>query len=49
MAAQTYCETTFHYHDGVTGVAVASTVLGMRHVRRVPRDRSEHGGRTDHP
>jgi hypothetical protein len=30
MADQTYCQTTFHYHDGVTGVAVASAVLDAR-------------------
>ena len=30
MASPVYCETTFHYHDGVTGVAVPSTVLDGR-------------------
>ena len=30
MADRTYCQTTFHYHDGVNGVAVASTVLDAR-------------------
>jgi hypothetical protein len=31
MAAPVYCEATFHYHDGETGVAVASPVLDGRH------------------
>jgi hypothetical protein len=30
MSDPTYCETTFHYHDGTTGVAVASIVLDGR-------------------